>query len=130
MNGGELRLPDRTALQQLFFDAHDKAYGFHNAEAPIEIVNVRLSAGSALGRVQMKVASNGHADPRPTGRQKVYFSQDDCRDTPIYDRATFRPGLSFEGPAIVSQFDSTTVVFPGDRVTVDDSLSLIIQVQP
>jgi N-methylhydantoinase A len=130
VNGAQLRLPDRDTLRQLFFDAHDKAYGFHNAEAPIEIVNVRLSAGSALGRVQMKTASNGRADATLIARQKVYFGEDDCRDTPVYDRASFRPGLSFEGPAIVSQFDSTTVVFPGDRVTVDDELSLIIQVQP
>jgi N-methylhydantoinase A/oxoprolinase/acetone carboxylase beta subunit len=93
-------------------------------------VNVRLSAGSALGRVQIKAASNGRADAKPIARQKVYFDEDDCRGTPVYDRATFRPGFSFEGPAIVSQFDSTTVVFPGDRVTVDDGLSLIIQVQP
>jgi len=130
MNGAQLRLPDQDTLRQLFFDAHDKAYGFHNAEAPIEIVNVRLTVGSALGRVQMKSASNGSADATPIARQKVYFGEDDGRDAPVYDRATFRPGFSFEGPAIVSQFDSTTVVFPGDRVTVDDSLSLIIQVQP
>ena len=48
LNGAQLKLPKRDVLRSLFFEAHDKAYGFHNADAPIEIVNVRLSAGSAL----------------------------------------------------------------------------------
>jgi N-methylhydantoinase A len=129
MNGGRLQLPEPDSLRQLFFDAHDKAYGFHNAEAPIEIINVRLLAGSALGRIQVKNSVNGRGDAMPIARQKVYFGEGGCLETPVYDRAAFRPGLSFTGPAIISQFDSTTVVFPGDRVTVDDSLSLIIQVQ-
>jgi N-methylhydantoinase A len=130
VDGAPLALPDSDALRRLFFEAHDKAYGFHNAEAPIEVVNVRLSAGSALGRVDMNHAGHGSASPEPTGRQRVHFSENDCRETPVYDRATFRPGLTLIGPAIIAQFDSTTVVFPGDRVTVDDSLSLIIEVQP
>jgi N-methylhydantoinase A len=129
MNGAQLELPDRDVLKALFFEAHDKAYGFHNAEAPIEIVNVRLTAGSALSPIEIRHAGNGHAAAAPIGRQRVHFTENDCRDTPVYDRATFRPGLTFAGPAIVSQFDSTTVVFPGDRVTVDDSLSMIIEVQ-
>jgi N-methylhydantoinase A len=129
MNGSPLGLPDGEALKKLFFEAHDKAYGFHNAEAPIEIVNVRLSAGSALSPVEIKHPANGHSVAEPIGRQRVHFTENDCRDTPVYDRATFRPGLTLEGPAVIAQFDSTTVVFPGDRVTVDDSLSLIIEVQ-
>jgi N-methylhydantoinase A len=36
--------------------------------------------------------------------------------------------MAFTGPAIVEQLDTTTVVYPGDRVTVDPSLNLIIVV--
>jgi N-methylhydantoinase A len=129
MDGAQLKLPGSEVLKKLFFEAHDKAYGFHNADAPIEIVNVRLTAGSALSPIEIRHAGNGHAAVEPIGRQRVHFTETDCRDTPVYDRATFRPGQTLEGPAIISQFDSTTVVFPDDRVTVDDSLSLIIEVQ-
>lgn len=130
LNGAPLNLPERDVLRRLFFEAHDKAYGFHNADAAIEVVNVRLSAGSALSPIELKNdVGNGKLAPREVARQLVYFTENDHRDTPVYDRATFAPGLTFEGPAIISQFDSTTVVFPGDRVTVDDSLSLIIEVR-
>jgi N-methylhydantoinase A len=128
-NGAQLKLPECEALKKLFFEAHDKAYGFHNADAPIEIVNVRLSAGSALSPIEIRHTGNGHGGVEPIGRQRVHFTETDCRDTLVYDRATFRPGQTLEGPAIIVQFDSTTVVFPGDRVAVDDSLSLIIEVQ-
>jgi N-methylhydantoinase A/oxoprolinase/acetone carboxylase beta subunit len=38
------------------------------------------------------------------------------------------PGAVLEGPAVVTQFDSTTLVPPGSRLSVDDSGSLAIEV--
>ncbi len=128
-NGQKLALPDRDALRRMFFDAHDKAYGFHNADAEIEVVNVRLSARCTLSPIEIASAARQPGEAQIVGRQRVYFTESQVFDTPIYDRATFTPGLTFEGPAIVSQFDSTTVVFPGDQVRVDSDLNLIIQVQ-
>ena len=46
----------------------------------------------------------------------------------MYDRAKLRHGATFEGPAVVEQWDSTTVVPPGARVTVDEYLNLVIAV--
>ena len=51
------------------------------------------------------------------------------RDTPIYRREHLAVGVRFDGPAIVEQLDSTTVVEPGDRVEVDASGNLIISVR-
>jgi N-methylhydantoinase A len=128
-HGQELVFPDRDTLRTLFFQAHDKAYGFHNADAEIEIVNVRLSAGCALSPIKVGSEMGGNDQSQIIGRQTVHFSENQVLDTPIYDRSTFAPGLTFEGPAIISQFDSTTVVFPGDRVSVDANLNLIIKVR-
>jgi N-methylhydantoinase A len=50
--------------------------------------------------------------------------------TPIYDRAELRSGQTIAGPAIVEQFDSTTVLYPGDRLKVDDVGNLLVQVCP
>ena len=58
----------------------------------------------------------------------MWFDGDDPVDTPVYDRETFAPGMRFTGPAIIEQLDTTTVVYPGDSVTVDPSLNLIIAV--
>ena len=48
-------------------------------------------------------------------------------DAAIYDRATLRPGMSFDGPAIVEQNDCTTVVEPGMKVRIDPIGNLLVQ---
>ena len=42
------------------------------------------------------------------------------RDTEVFDRATLPPGTQIAGPAIVEEFGSTSVVFPGQALHVDD----------
>jgi N-methylhydantoinase A len=46
--------------------------------------------------------------------------------TKIYDRARLEPGHRFDGPAIVTEFDSTTVVLPGYVAEVDESFNILI----
>jgi N-methylhydantoinase A len=48
--------------------------------------------------------------------------------SPIYDRAALAPGHRLTGPAVIEQLDSTTLLFPDDRLRVDDNLNLLIQV--
>ena len=47
-------------------------------------------------------------------------------DTPHYDRARIAPGLRVEGPAIVRQYDTTTVLLPGHYAEADDHGNLLI----
>ncbi len=49
-------------------------------------------------------------------------------ETPIYRRGQLPPGATLTGPAIVEQLDTTIVVEPGDRVTVDALGNLMIEV--
>ena len=46
--------------------------------------------------------------------------------TKIYDRAKLAPGMRFDGPAIVTEFDSTTVVLPGYSGEVDVNYNILI----
>jgi N-methylhydantoinase A len=46
----------------------------------------------------------------------------------VYDRARLRPGHVIAGPAVIEQMDTTTVLLPGDRCTVDDYRNLIIAI--
>jgi N-methylhydantoinase A len=46
--------------------------------------------------------------------------------TKVYDRSQLQPGATLEGPAIVTEFDSTTVVLPGYRANVDESFNILI----
>ncbi|RUU15563.1 hydantoinase/oxoprolinase family protein, partial [Mesorhizobium sp. M7A.T.Ca.TU.009.01.3.2] len=63
--------------------------------------------------------------PEPLGRRGVWF---DCvsHDAAVYERDQLGAGAAFAGPAIVEQFDSTTVVPPGMSATVDGFLNILI----
>jgi N-methylhydantoinase A len=49
-------------------------------------------------------------------------------DTAVFDRTALGPGGAIEGPALVEEAHTTTVVLPGDRLVVDDQLALVIEV--
>lgn len=66
----------------------------------------------------------GH--PVPRDHREVWFGG--WIRTPIYDRATFRPGMTFDGPAIIEQADTTSVIEPGQRGRVDRFQNILIEV--
>jgi len=74
-------------------------------------------------------AAEGGA-PAPVDTRDVWFSADGAVETPVYERASLRPGHAIAGPAVIDQLDATTVVFPGDRVRVDGHLNLIVELAP
>ena len=61
----------------------------------------------------------------PKSDRPVYFDGA-FRDTPVYDRATLPPGRALNGPAVIEEFGSTTVVFPGQNLEVDPHGILIV----
>jgi N-methylhydantoinase A len=62
-----------------------------------------------------------------TGQRPVYFGDSGWLETPIYARESLGAGDSFEGPAIVTQYDTTTVILPGQRVSVDAYGNLVVE---
>jgi hypothetical protein len=61
------------------------------------------------------------------GKRQVFFSADKATDTTIVDRDKLVVGNAFAGPAIVEQFDATTVVPPGWTASVDRFLNLVLE---
>jgi N-methylhydantoinase A len=59
------------------------------------------------------------------GSRRVWFDSSGAAvDTPLYLRSDLPAGTKLEGPAIVDQLDSTTVVPPGWRADVDEWLNI------
>ncbi len=129
--GGGLELPDLDEVRALFGKAHEMNYGFSNPEAPTEIVNFRLVAriGHDLPPPPRGMG-NSNIAPAPTGERKVVFDDDAAVDTPVYDRDMLVAGHEIKGPAVIEQLDATTLIYPGDSVTVDAALNLFIEVAP
>jgi N-methylhydantoinase A len=127
--GYELNVPFGADFLAAFHDLHRRRYGFAKEEHEVEIVNVRIrmvAASESFDPVR-KPLSDGDGSQAITARQSVYF-HGEVHDTPVYDRQALRPGDSFFGPAIVTEYSSATIVPPGDRLRTDAFDNLIIEV--
>jgi N-methylhydantoinase A len=124
---GEPALPSIAELKELFFVAHEQAYGFYNPADPVDVVAVRVTAlGSLPSPGIPPVPGSASKEPAPRSRRPVWFEAAEPQDTAVYDRADFTPGVTIDGPAVIDQFDATTLVFPGDAARVDHALNIII----
>lgn len=107
---------------EAFHTAHRQRYGYAMPHEPVEVVTLRVRAIGPGARPSLPRQSLGPAEAssaRP-GTRPVWFSADGPTPTDCYDRAALRPGHRFEGPAIVHQYDTTTVVAPAWKGRVDE----------
>jgi N-methylhydantoinase A len=114
-------------LAERFNQLHEQFYGFRMDESACEIVNLRAIG---YGKVPEPHLPEGEPDASEASaavvdEHEVYF-QGEWLPTRIYDRGKLRPGHRIAGPAIVTEFDSTTVVLSGHAAEVDRYLNLII----
>ena len=120
-------LPDAAALRALFFAAHERAYGFFNPDDEVIVTALRLSARGKLPSPGLPPVPEGASrTPAPRTRRPVHFDGDAAVETPVYDRAALAPGAEIPGPAVIDQFDATTLVFPGWTARVDTALGIVI----
>ena len=124
---GHLATGDRKAIRVAFDELHEQRYAHHATEEPVEIINVRLVATGQRSKLALPgLTQAGKLAPRET--RPVSFDTGGAVDCPVYDREKLKPGDKFDGPALVSEYASTTVIFPGDKVAVADTGELIITV--
>jgi len=124
-------LSNVNELPDLFHSAHKALYGHASLDQPVEVVTLRLSArGSFPERDLVKIAQGSKAVDAQArlGIQRVIFPDFPSGvDTAIYQREKLLAGNEFDGPCIVHQMDSTTVVLPGQRVLVTPHGDLLIK---
>jgi N-methylhydantoinase A len=94
----------------------------------VELMTCRLTAVGYTPPVQLEEIGPGASlDQARTGTRLAYFIEiGDFVETPVYDRYKMGEGLSFHGPAIVEERESTTIIGPSASVTVDRYRNLII----
>jgi N-methylhydantoinase A len=115
------------ALVKRFNEAHDRAYGFM-LDSTVEIVNLRAVGIGRVTKVELPEGQPGSADSNTAriGEQQVYRNGE-WMPARLYDRARLQPGMRVEGPAIITELDSTTVVLPNHAATVDRFYNLLIE---
>jgi N-methylhydantoinase A len=126
---------DRKAIKRHFDEMHALRYGTSAPEERAEIVSLRSTVTGLMKKPpQGKITRGQKAPPKAadTGKRKVYFAEDGKAgrfvDTPTFRRAELRAGNRIAGPALVEEHASTTVLLPGDVLTVDDYGNLTIAI--
>ena len=114
---------DADAARAAFAAAHQALYGF-TLDAPVRLVTLRMEAEGALPEAAHQTLPLGQG-ATPGGKIQVHFSGG-TRATPIYDRAALGAGDEFDGPAIVTQLDATTLVPPGWSARMHASGALLL----
>ena len=105
-----------TFTDAVAFDAaHAKRYG-HGADAPAEVVTVRMTAIARTAKPALPSPAHDGADAGIRTRP-VYFGGA-WSDTAVLARPTLAAGAAVEGPALVEEMGSVTVVPPGWRLEV------------
>ena len=116
-------------LIRRFHARHRQLYTYALEDAPVEIVTLRVAAAGSVRRFALPTldARRGPARRARPGGRLVYFAGAGWVSCPCVDRAALGVGAVLAGPAIVEQLDSTTVVWPGQRATVDRHGNLIVR---
>jgi N-methylhydantoinase A len=115
------------ALVARFHARHRQLYTYALAEAPVEIVTLRVSAAGRVRRFRPPSLDRRRARPTHPPRRRVYFAGAGWKACPCIDRERLGAGAVVRGPAIVEQPDTTTVVPPGHHARVDRIGNLVIQ---
>ncbi len=123
----ELTIPAGEGMVERFHAEHDRTYGFSAPAEPVECVSLRLTSIGRIAKPPPRpLDANGRAEPKEH-RQVFYAEAGGYVDCPIYDRYALPAGAAFDGPAVIEEFDSTTVVHPGYGVRVDETGNLLIE---
>jgi N-methylhydantoinase A/oxoprolinase/acetone carboxylase beta subunit/N-methylhydantoinase B/oxoprolinase/acetone carboxylase alpha subunit len=139
--GYELRIPvpagsiDEAWIEkarQTFHEHHERRYYRRYEEAPVQIVNVRVVGVGPLPALSLAtLEKTEHPEPgaAEVGVGRVTFvvrGERTTLETRYYDRGLLKAGHVVRGPAVIQQFDSTTVVNPGLAAVVDEFGNLTI----
>ncbi|HYB42432.1 MAG TPA: hydantoinase/oxoprolinase family protein, partial [Candidatus Methylomirabilis sp.] len=119
------RLSDLVAA---FHTEHRRLYTYDLPRAPVELVNLRVTAiGLLPRRGEWRSAPAGEAAPEASAERRVYFRGSGFASVPVYLREGLVSGMAFAGPAIVDQDDSTCLVAPGFQARVDRAHNILLE---
>jgi N-methylhydantoinase A len=124
---GELAADGISALREKFDAQHQAMFGHCAPGEPVEVVSYRVRGVGVVPPAAMprfSPAGGTLTDAlRETRRVRMDGAEVDC---PVYQRERLDVGLALYGPAILDQFDCTTVIYPGQIARVDEWKNLIV----
>lgn len=126
------RMQDRDGIKRRFDAVHQIRYGFSVPHEKAEIVSLRSAVVGLMRKPPFERIAAGASEPDGAafrGSRQVYFASTGFVETPTYHRPALKAGNRIAGPALIEEHASTTVVLPGDLLTVDAFGDLVIDVR-
>lgn len=123
-----LAATDLPLVLEAFHAAHEKAYGYSDPSEPVQWVTLRLEARGAVRKPEpRRLTSAGNVGDARLGSRRSFLPEAGgwC-EVPLYARHRLGPEMVIEGPAIVEQMDSTTLILPAQQALVDAFGNLVV----
>ncbi len=113
-------------VHEAFETEYRRIYGMAIPDVKVEAVTWRLSASAPAAEVEPDASLPANTDATPGAHRPMVFGRgQDAVDTPVYQRTALGAGARFDGPAVVEERETTTVIRPGWTVEVAADGSLI-----
>ncbi|WP_432663093.1 hydantoinase/oxoprolinase family protein [Wukongibacter baidiensis] len=127
----EISEGDISEIIERFHVEHEKNYSFRIDDSLTEIVNLHLTAFGKVEKVEIKELEIKpySLDEAIKEVRPVTFESIGKIDTNVYDREKLSPGMKIDGPAIIEEVTTSTVVYPEMEVIVDKYGNLIIKTE-
>lgn len=109
-----------------FYNKYLKKYGFISYEDIVEIANIRVTVNYLVDKPKLKRYPMTHYDAKPNNFREVFFDGEWFK-TGVYNRETLKAGAKIYGPAIIEEYDSTTLIPPDFVASIDEYLNIRIR---
>jgi N-methylhydantoinase A len=128
---GEITAATVDQMTKRFAAEHERMYGYSAQEEEVQVVTFRLRAVGQVARAELDRVPLGGSDAAAAVRatRQVYLPESGGHtECPVYGRRRLAPGHRIDGPAVIEQMDTTTLLLPGDVATVDELRNLVVAV--
>ncbi|MBT53365.1 MAG: methylhydantoinase [Mameliella sp.] len=116
-----------NAIRKAFTAAYQARYASVRPGERMEAISFRVLCSGPTPEISLAGASEGADTPVLKGHRKAWFDDGEV-ELAVYDRYALADGMVIDGPAVIEERESTTLVPPGDRVEVDSALNLRLTV--
>ncbi|KAF8207605.1 5-oxoprolinase [Mycena galopus ATCC 62051] len=125
----QLQLDASAHISDLFEKAHEKAFTY-KLSSDIELMNLRIVAEEVPPEFKVqRLMPAETVEPNASvisGRTTLVYQNTEYKDSPIWTRSALKWGHVVQGPCVVTEMDSNTVVLPGFKAEVDEIGNLLI----
>ena len=119
---------DEVRFREAFDRRYQELFQRVVTRIPVEALTWRVTVSAPAPKVDLRWHAQPGSGHSREAERAVYFPEAlRFVASPVYDRYALKPGDKFAGPAIVEERESTLVVGPGARVTMDEWGSLLVE---